>query len=87
MNDFDILANGHMAHLAAVQGILGPNMRLGRSSPQRIRGPRRRGTEPDRKLRQMQRRLRHLAMAAEMTGQADLSELADAILKDTEETE
>jgi len=87
MHDFDILANGQMAHLAAVQGILGPNMRLGRSSPQRIRGPRRRATEPDRKLRQMQRRLRHLALTAEMTGQPALGELADAILKDTEETE
>lgn len=85
MRDFDILARAQMAHLAAVQAVLGPNMMIRESSPQRVRGPRRRATEGDRKLRQIQRRLKHLALTAEMTGQPDLGELADAILKDTEE--
>jgi len=74
-----------MAHLAAVQAVLGPNMALGESSPQRVRGPRRRDGGTDRKLRQVQRRLRMLAQAADFAGQTDLAEFAEEILKETEE--
>lgn len=85
MSDADILAGAHMAHLAAVQAVLGPNMALGESTPQRVRGPRRRAAEPDRKLKQLQRRLRMLAQAADFAGQTDLAEFAEETLKETEE--
>jgi len=35
----------------------------------------------------MQRKLRYITAIAEMTGQPDLGELAEALLKDTEEKE
>lgn len=87
MSDYDILTRAHTAHLSAVQAVLGPNMVLRQSAPRRIQGPRRRATEGDRKLKQMQRKLRYITAIAEMTGQPDLGELAEALLKDTEEKE
>jgi len=82
MHDFDILARAHMAHLSAVQAVLGPNMVLRRSAPQRVRGPRRRATEADRKLKQVQRKLRHVALLAEASGYNEISVLTADTLKE-----
>lgn len=82
MSDHDILAGAHVAHLRAVQAVLGPNMALGESPPRRVQGPRRRAAEADRKLKQVQRKLRHMALLAEAGGHADISVLAADTLKE-----
>lgn len=85
MTDADILSRAHMEHLWAVQSILGPNIALGASLPIRARGPRRRYDGGDRKLKQVQRRLRTLARAADFAGQPDLSALVLETIKEAEE--
>jgi len=88
MNTHDIamLQEAQVAHRKAVQAVLGPNMALQASPPMHRRGPHRRfADESDRKVRLLQRRLKMLAQAADLSGQPGLGDLAEAILKETEE--